>query len=258
MTLLPTRRAAELSVPAQALAGRVVLVTGAAGGLGSASARAIAAAGATVVLLGRRVPKLNRLYDSLLAAGANTPAIYPLDLEGAGPADYSQLATAIEAECGRLDGIVHAAAEFKGLVASETIPPEDWIRALHVNVTAPVLLTMACLPLLRRSADAAIVVPVDDPERVQRAFWGGYTLAQGARAAWVAQLGDELSNSAVRVHGLQPGPMRTPLRARAYFAENPGLWPEASAYAPAVVWALAQGDAESRGRVLPLLAEVAA
>jgi NAD(P)-dependent dehydrogenase (short-subunit alcohol dehydrogenase family) len=255
---LPARAVAELAVPAASLAGRVVLVSGAAGGLGSATARALGAAGATVVLLGRRVPKLNRLYDALLAAGAPTPAIYPLDLEGAGPADYAQLATAIEAECGRLDGIVHAAAEFKGLVASETIPPEDWLRALHVNATAPVLLTVACLPLLRRAADAAIVVPVDDPERVQRAFWGGYALAQAARAAWVAQLGDELGNSTVRVHGLQPGPMRTPLRARAYFAENPGQWPEASAYVPAVLWALAGGDAASRGRVLPLQAAASA
>jgi NAD(P)-dependent dehydrogenase (short-subunit alcohol dehydrogenase family) len=231
------------------LEGRVVLVVGAAGGLGTACAKSAAAAGATVVLLGRRVPKLNRLYDALVKAGHAEPAIYPLDLEGAGPADYEQLAAGILEGCGRLDGIIHAAAEFKGLAAFASTPAEDLVRSLHVNVGAPMLLTQACLQLLQAADDASIVVAVDDPARCAKAYWGAYPAAQAARAAWVAQLGDELENTSVRVHGLQPGPMRTPLRARAYFAEDPGQWPEAGAYASHFIAALASGEGQQRAAV---------
>ena len=97
------------------LAGRTILVVGAHGALGEAAARACAGHGATVVLLGRRVPKLTRHYDALEAGGAPQPAIYPLDLAGAGADDYAQLAQSIERDCGRPDGILHCAAEFKGL-----------------------------------------------------------------------------------------------------------------------------------------------
>ncbi|GIX34335.1 MAG: short-chain dehydrogenase [Lysobacteraceae bacterium] len=234
------------------LAGRVVLVVGAHGGLGACCARQAAAAGAVVVLLGRRVPKLNRIYDAIQAAGGPEPALYPLDLEGAGPADYEAMAAAIRRECGRLDGIVHAAAEFRGLSSFASIPPEDLVRSLHVNLTAPMLLTQACLPLLQEAEDAAVVVAVDDPRRCARAYWGAYPAAQAARAAWVAQLGDELENTPVRVHGLRPGPMRTPLRARAYFAEDPGRWPAPEVYAAAFVTALADATAFRRGAVSEL------
>lgn len=217
------------------LAGRVILVTGAHGGLGEAAVRACAAAGATVVLLGRRVPKLTKLYDALEASGAPQPAIYPLDLAGATPDDYADLAAAIERDCGRLDGIVHCAAEFKGLVSLENTPPEDWHRALHVNLTAPMLLTRACLPLLRQREDAAVVFVLDDPARTGRALWGGYAVSKFALAGLVEVLCDELDRSPVRVHGLLPGPMRTALRGKAYFAEDPGEVPEASAYAAACV-----------------------
>jgi len=233
---------------ADALAGRVVLVTGAHGGLGDAAARACAAAGATVVLLGRRVPKLGRVYDAIEAAGGPTPAIYPLDLEGAGPADYEQLAETIERECGRLDGILHAAADFKGLMSLAGSAPEDLLRAVHVNLTAPLLLTRACLPLLSQRDDASVVFVLDDLQHVARAHWGGYGLAKHALAGAVRALGDELENSPVRVHGLQPGPMRTALRARAYFGEDPGQWPMAATYAPACVWLLAASGAGERGR----------
>ena len=96
------------------LAGRVVLVAGAHGGLGSAASLACARAGASVVLLGRRLPKLNRLYDSIAAEGAE-PLLYPLDLEGASPDDYAELASRLQSEFGRLDGLLHCAAEFRGL-----------------------------------------------------------------------------------------------------------------------------------------------
>lgn len=234
------------------LAGKTILVVGAHGALGSALSRACAAEGATVVLLGRRLPKLNRLYDALLAAGAPTPAIYPLDLEGAGPADYAQLAEAIDSECGGLDAIVHVAAEFKGLAGHATTPPEDWVRALHVNLTAPLLLTQACLGLLRRAPQAAVLVALDDPERIEKAHWGGYALAHAGRAAWVRSLGDELENSPVRVLGFRPGPMRTPLRARAYFAEDPSIWPAAEEVATRLVTLLSQAHEHPAGGIVAL------
>jgi NAD(P)-dependent dehydrogenase (short-subunit alcohol dehydrogenase family) len=237
-----------LQPAADALAGRVILVVGAHGALGDAAARACAAAGASVILLGRRSPKLGRVYDAIEAAGGPAPAIYPLDLEGAGPADYEQLADTIECEFGRLDGILHAAAEFKGLMTLTSTSPEDLLRAVHVNLTAPLLLTRACLPLLSRREHASVVFVLEDLDSVGRAHWGGYGLAKHALAGAVRLLGDELANSPIRIHGLQPGPMRTPLRARAWFGEDPSIWPEAAAYAPACVWLLSAAADGERGR----------
>jgi NAD(P)-dependent dehydrogenase (short-subunit alcohol dehydrogenase family) len=245
--------ASQLPPPAaDALAGRTILITGAHGALGEASARACAAAGAVVVLLGRRVPKLTRLYDALIAAGAASPALYPLDLEGAGPDDYAQLAEAIERDCGGLDGVLHCAAEFKGLASIENSDPIDLLRALHVNLAAPLLLTRACLPLLRRRADAAVVFVLDDPARCSNAFWGGYGVAKRGLAGLLEILHAETEGSPIRVHGLQPGPMRTPLRARAWFAENPGEVTEAARYAPVCVHLLSAAGVAERGRVLEL------
>lgn len=239
---------------ADALAGRTVLVTGANGALGEAAARACAAAGARLVLLGRRVPKLNRLCDAIEASGAIAPQVYPLDLEGAGPDDYAQLADALQSECGGLDGVLHCAAEFKGLASIENGDPLDLLRALHVNLAAPLLLTRACLPLLRQRADAAVVFVLDDPARVGKAFWGGYGIAQHGLIGAISVLHDETEASPVRVHGLRPGPMRSALRAKAYFAENPGDVAEATAYAPACVQLLAAAGAGQRGRIVELRA----
>ncbi|MCB1554230.1 MAG: SDR family NAD(P)-dependent oxidoreductase [Xanthomonadales bacterium] len=236
---------------AEGLAGRTVLVVGAHGALGSVLCKRLGEAGVTVVLLGRRLPKLNRLYDALVASGAPTPAIYPLDLEGAGPSDYDQLAAAIEQGCGGLDGIVHVVAEFKGLMAVDSTPAEDWIRSLHVNLTAPVLLTQACLPLLRKSSRADVLVALDDPERVERAFWGGYALAQAGRAAWVRSLGDELENSAVRVTGFRLPPMRSPLRTRAFFTEDAAHLATPEQLAPSVLALMQQVDRPT-GQVMAL------
>ena len=236
------------------LADRTLLITGANGGLGEALARAAAMAGARVVLLGRRVPRLTRLYDELLAAGAAAPAIYPLDLAGASPQDYEQLATAIRDECGGLDGIVHCAAELKGLSSLQNMELADWFTGLHVNLTAPFLLTRACLPLLRESQDACVLFVLDDMGGTSRAFWGPYGVAKQALRGLVDTLADELETSPVRVHGVIPGPMRTALRARAYFAEDPAAVPAPEAYAPALVRLLATPPGERAARFVTLTA----
>ena len=236
--------------PAHALRDAVVLVCGAAGGLGSAVARAAGAAGATVVLLGRRVPSLEKLYDELERAGGAKPALYPLDLEGATPDDYAQLAATIERELGRLDGILHAAAHFDGLVPLALVAPQDWLRAIHVNLAAAMLLTQACLPLLQKSPDASVVFVLDDRGQTERAHWGGYAVAKAGLYALVRIWGDELEKSPVRIAGLLPGPMRTALRARAWFAENPQDVPPPEAYVPACLYLLGPDGAAVRGAVL--------
>lgn len=234
---------------ADALAGRVVLVTGANGGLGAAASRAAARAGATVVLLGRRVRALEKLYDEIATPGP-PPAIYPLDLEGATPSDYEVLAATIARECGGLDGILHAAAHFTGLAPLALADPSDGLRSLHVNVTAAVALTQACLPMLGQRPDASVVFVLDDPARIERAHWGAYALAKAGLGALVRVWSDELGKSPVRIAGLLPGPMRTPLRARAYFAEDPGAVAPPDAFAPACTFLLGPDGASVRGAVL--------
>ncbi|KAF1689483.1 SDR family NAD(P)-dependent oxidoreductase [Pseudoxanthomonas taiwanensis] len=236
------------SLAPQPLAGRVVLVSGAHGGLGSAAARACAAAGATLVLLGRRLPRLNRVYDAVAQAGPE-PLLYPLDLEGASPDDYAEMAQRIQDGLGRLDGLLHCAAEFRGLTPLEHQDPADFARAVHVNLTAPVWMVQACLPLLRRAPDASVVLAVDDPERVGQAYWGGYGVAQHGLRALVGMLAAELGGTSVRVAGLQPGPMRTPLRARAYADDLDGRLRDPEAYAGACVTLLSAAGAEYRGRI---------
>lgn len=197
------------------LAGRVVLVTGAHGGLGSAASKACARAGATVVLLGRRVRQLERLHDAI-AATARAPVLYPLDLEGASPDDFNELAQRIDDAYGRLDGILHCAADFRGLTPLEHTDPAAFARAIHIGVTAPTWLTQACLPVLRKSGDASVVFVVDDLTRVSGAYWGAYGVAQHARVGLVSTLHAELAATTIRVAGLQPGPMRTALRSKAF------------------------------------------
>ena len=228
---------------------RVVLVAGAAGGLGSAAAVACARAGATVVLLGRKVAPLNRVYDAIRDVGPQ-PLLYPLDLEGASPDDHAELAERIEAGPGRLDGVLHCAAEFKGLTPLLHTDPADFARAIHVDLTARWWLTQSCLPLLAKSDAGAVVFALDDPARSGSAFWGGYGLAQQAQATLVAMLQAELGEHGPRISGLRPGPMRTPLRARAFQPNTDRAARPASDYAAACVELLSAGAAEHRGSIV--------
>ncbi|WP_313274704.1 SDR family NAD(P)-dependent oxidoreductase [Stenotrophomonas sp.] len=235
------------------LTGRVILIAGAAGGLGAAATRACTAAGATVVMLGRKVAKLNRVYDSAAQLGAE-PLLYPLDLEGASPDDYAALAERLQAELGQLDGILHCAADFAGLTPFALGDPAAFARAIHVNLTARAWLTQACLPLLRQREDAAVVFALDDPQRVGQAYWGGYGVAQYGLRGLIQSLHHELGNGPVRISGLQPGPMRTGLRARAYTHEEDAAPVDPAGYADACVQLLSAAGAVWRGKVMDLTA----
>jgi len=250
--VLPLATTGVPPAAADSLRDRVVLVTGATGGLGRATSLAAAAKGATVVLLGRKVRALEALYDDIEKQGGAQPAVYPMDLAGAQPRDFVDLVASIERECGRLDGIVHAAAHFDGLQPFDQQTPEEWARTQQVNVTAPFHLTQAAMPLMRNASDAAVVFVFDDPERTGKAFWGGYGVAKHALQGIASIVHEETERGPVRTHALLPGPMRTVLRRAAYYGEDTLMHPEPDFAANAVVWLLSADGAAMRGKTLDL------
>ncbi len=253
MSGLPLIRLPPAWLPAPGLLrDRVVVVTGAYGGLGSAVARAASVAGATVVITGRRKRQLEQLHDAMCSEGMDAPIIHPLDMEVATPRDYLALAEGVERDCGRLDGIVHAAASFNGLTPIGVHKPDDWLRALHVNVSAPFALTQACLPLLLQAHDSAVVFVLDNPELLQRAHWGGYGVSKAALERLVSILHEETDDGPLRTHAVLPAPMRTPLRQKAYYGEDAAQWPTPAATAQAIVYLLGAPQPDARGAVLDL------
>ncbi|MBB5360649.1 NAD(P)-dependent dehydrogenase (short-subunit alcohol dehydrogenase family) [Rhodanobacter sp. ANJX3] len=254
MSLPVSRLPADWMPAADTLRDRVVLVTGAYGGLGAAVSRAAARAGATVVMTGKRKRQLEQLYDAMLAEGLSEPVIHPLDMETATPRDYENLAEGLERDFGRLDGIVHAAASFAGLSPIAMHKPDDWLRALHVNVSAPFALTQACMPLLNQAVDSAVVFVLDNPDLLARAHWGAYGVSKAALERFVAILHQENDAGPLRVNALLPAPMRTALRRQAYFGEDIMQRPLPDATAAAAVYLLSAQSAQARGAVLDLRA----
>lgn len=237
---------------AESLAGKVVLVTGAYGGLGSATAKAAAGAGATVVLVGRKASALEPVYDAIELAGGPQPFLFPMDLAKASPEDFEAVADAIERECGRLDGIVHAAAAFDGLKPLDQQKPAEWQRLQQVIVGAPFLLQRACMPLLKESSSPAIVHVFDDPQRIRGPFWGSYGVAKQALEGLFSISHHESENGPLRIHGLLPAPMRTQLRRMGWFGEDTMQLPLPDAAGAAAAFLLTDAAESYRGRVLDL------
>ncbi len=201
---------------------RIILITGAASGIGAALAHACALRGATVVLLDKLVRQLEQIYDRIEAAGAPQPAIYPMDLEGATEKDYFDLAATLEREFGRLDGLVHNAAMLAALVPMAHFEAELWYRILQINLNAPFLLTRACLAPLMQSQDASIIFSSDSVGHQGKAYWGAYGVSKAGAENLMQILADELeTNTPIRVNSVDPGAVATAMRTLAYPGENP-------------------------------------
>jgi NAD(P)-dependent dehydrogenase (short-subunit alcohol dehydrogenase family) len=212
------------------LKNRIILVTGAGDGIGRVAAHRFAACGATVVLLGRTTRKLEQVYDEIEQAGHPQAAIYPMNLEGASPKDYADLAQVLEAEFGHLDGLLHNAATLGTLTPIAHYDIELWYKVLQVNLNAPFLLTRAVLNLMMHSPDASILFTADTVSDEGRAYWGAYAVAKGGIQTLMKILASELEvNTSVRVNCINPGKVRSNLRINAYPAGNPEEWTDPEA-----------------------------
>lgn len=211
---------------ADLLKDRIILVTGAGDGIGRIAARQFGAQGATLILLGRTIRKLEQVYDELEQIGAPQAAIYPMNLEGATPKDYADLAQVLEAEFGRLDGLLHNATLFQGLTPIANYDVERWYRVLQVNLNAPFLLTQALLGLLNCSTDASVVFTADQVSENGQAYWGAYAVAKGGAQTLMKILASELeTNTPIRVNSIDPGRVRTPMTLKIYPGREPEQWP---------------------------------
>ena len=203
------------------LAGRVIAITGASGGIGRAVALACARHQANVILIGRNAAKLESVHAEIEAAALPEASIAVLDLEQAVARDYDQLADALLARYGRLDGLLHNAGVLGTLTPIEQYDVPTWCRVMHINVTAAFALTQVLLPALKHSPDASVVFTASSVGRQGRAYWGAYAVSKSAVEGLAQVLSAELEGiSHVRVNTLNPGRARTNMRRQAYPAEN--------------------------------------
>lgn len=208
------------------LTDHTILITGAAGGLGSTAALALAEQGANIVLLDKKIPALEAVYDQIVACGAPEPAIYPFDLAGANEEQYMQLADTLANKYGALQGVLHSAVDsgISGPIAC--LKTLTWAQTLHLNLNAPFLLTRVLLPLLQKSEHASVVFTSDSAARTGKAYSGAYGVAKIALEGFAKILADELESAGkIRVNILVPGPVDSPLRKRTFPAENKAKLP---------------------------------
>ncbi|WP_223787437.1 SDR family NAD(P)-dependent oxidoreductase [Marinicella meishanensis] len=226
------------------LANKTIFLTGACGALGSALALRLTQQGANLIISDKNPRALDRLCDELVKRDLKEPVIYPMNLIGATPNDYMQLSKVIKDNFVVLDGLVHTAAEFGSLTPFLLYEASRWLKEMQVNVNSPIFLTQALLPLILKSK-GSVIFTSDNLETLGKAYWGQYGVGKAAIEQFANILAQECENQGVNVLTITPPPMHTPLRAKAWPAENPDRLAKPLDVADLYVDALAPVDAVS-------------
>jgi NAD(P)-dependent dehydrogenase (short-subunit alcohol dehydrogenase family) len=211
---------------------RIVLVTGASRGIGRAAAVALAKADAHVVLVARTVGGLEEADDEIRKSGGSATLV-PLDLKDV--AGIDRLGATIFERWGRLDGFLGNAGVLGTLTPLAHLDPKVWQEAIDVNVTANWRLIRSLDPLLRKSAAARVLFLTSGAARNFRPYWGSYSIAKAALEALALTYAAECASTDIRVNLLNPGPLRTRMRAKAMPGEDPMDLQPPEAVAPLIV-----------------------
>ena len=221
------------------LEGKLALVTGASRGIGAATAQALGAAGAHVVLTARTVKGLETVEESIHDAGGSA-TIAPLDLTDGD--SIGRLANAVSERWGALDVLILNAAMLGNLTPVPQIDPKELGRVLTLNVSAQAAMIAAFDAMLRASSDARVIGLTSSVGRTPRAYWGAYGASKAAFETLLLSYADESAASGrIRIAILDPGATRTAMRAKAFPGEDPATLKDAEVVA-AEVLRLAAGD----------------
>jgi NAD(P)-dependent dehydrogenase (short-subunit alcohol dehydrogenase family) len=212
--------------------GKIALVTGASRGIGAATAHALAAQGAHVIITARTIKYLEAVEDAIFAAGGSA-TIAPLDLTDGD--SIARLAAAVTERWGKLDMLVLNAAMLGTLAPVPAIDGAEFARLFTLNVTAQQVLIASFDALLRKSEAGRLIAMTSSVGATPRAFWGAYGASKAALENLVQSYGEEIKNlSPVRVAIVDPGRTRTKMRATAYPGEDPATVKEPSVVADAI------------------------
>jgi NAD(P)-dependent dehydrogenase (short-subunit alcohol dehydrogenase family) len=237
--------------PADLLKDKVILVTGAGQGIGEAVALSYAAHGATLILLGRNEKKLAKVYDAIEALGAPQPAAIALDLAKVNETELEKLVDVLTHEFGRLDGIVHNAhaSSLPSLLTHQTL--EQWMEMFRVNTALPFALTRACLPLLKQSEDASVILTGETHAMHPKAYWGAYTASKASLPHLVTIAASEWSNLPnFRINLLIPGPVYSPVRLKTHPGETREEIPSISSLLPSYLYWMGKDSHGRSGEII--------
>jgi NAD(P)-dependent dehydrogenase (short-subunit alcohol dehydrogenase family) len=239
----------DFSVTADTLKNKIILVTGAGDGIGKVAAKHFAAAGATVVLVGRTLAKLEKVYDEIEAAGHAQPAIYPLNLESATEKEYDDLCNALNDAFGRLDGVLFNAADLGERTPISNYSVNAWLRCMQINANSPFMMTQALLPLLEKATNASLVYTSSSVAFKGRSYWGAYAASKAAQENLMQTLAEELDGtSRIRANSINPGATRTKMRGSAYPAEDPMTVKPAEDLMPCYIYLMSDASVGISGR----------
>lgn len=214
------------------LDGRLALITGATRGIGAAVAKAYAAAGAHCILAGRTQGALEELYDAITEAGGTCTAV-PIDVRDFDALD--QFGASIYERWGKLDILVGNAGMLGSITPLPHVDPKEWQEVLDINLTANWRLIRSLDPLLRQSDAARVIFVTSGVARSHKAYWAGYAVSKAGLEAMANIYAAECVNTPIKVNLINPGPMRTHMRAKAMPGEDPDTLPHPDELAPLFV-----------------------
>ena len=230
-----------------ALTGRIAVITGASRGIGAAVAECFAREGAQLVLVAQTVGALEAMDDRVQELGAPPATLVPLDLRDGEAID--RLGGSLYERHGKLDILVGNAGLLGQLSPMGHIPPKVWQEVMDVNVTANFRLIRSLDPLLRQSDAGRAIFTTSGAARGDFAYFGAYAAAKAALEQMVRVWAAELHKTKIRANLLDPGVVRTRMRAQAFPGEDPMQHPEPAAIADDFL-ALARPDCTRHGEIV--------
>ena len=240
----------DYSIEKADLTNKTILVTGAGAGIGRSAAITYAKLGATVILLGKTVSKLEAVYDEIIALNLPEPAIIPLDLKGATKQHYIDMSSTIVSQFGKLDGALLNASVLGELTPFTQIHEQVFNDVMKVNVTAQYLLAQALIPSLLLAPKASLIFTSSGVGSQGRAYWGPYSISKFATEGMMQVIADEYEKTNLRTNVINPGATNTNMRSCAFPAEDKDILATSDEIMPLYAYLMSDDSTDVNGETI--------